>query len=149
MKKMIVTCGLLAAMLVPAAARAQNLPPGKWWKRPAVVQHLGLTMAQQDQLDSIFRKRADALIDLRGEIEKGSIALRAELDRPQLDRSAIQAASSRVSEARGKLFDQELMLLVDMRQVLSADQWNRFRTVLDTKRNDDNRQPKRERNPGR
>ena len=149
MKRLLMSAALLCAMLIPAAAGAQNLPPGKWWKRPEVVQHLGLSMGQQDQLDKIFRTRADALIDLRAEIEKASIALRSELDRPQLDRGAVHAAAARVNNARGRLFDEELMLLVDMRGVLTADQWNRFRTVLDTKRPEGNRPQKRNRNPAR
>ena len=48
---------VLAAVLVLAAAfaNAQNMPPGKWWQKPEIVQHLQLTNDQQDKLDEIFR----------------------------------------------------------------------------------------------
>jgi hypothetical protein len=120
----------VCALAVPLLAQ-EGLPGGKWWKRPEVVRQLQLTSQQQDQLEGVFRRHAEDLIDLRAEIEKASLSLRGELDRPALDRQGIQSAAGRVSEARSRLFERELMMLVDMRGVLSADQWNRFRAALD------------------
>ena len=119
-------------MLVASAALAQvNLPPGKWWRRPDVVQLLNLSDEQQDHLEKVFQRSADDLIDLRGEVEKQSIALRAALDRPQLDREQVRAIAQRLNEARGRQFQRELMMLVDMRTVLTDMQWNRLRNALD------------------
>ncbi|HET7433853.1 MAG TPA: hypothetical protein VFN10_03975, partial [Thermoanaerobaculia bacterium] len=77
---------VVMALLVTAAAYAQQLPPGKWWRRPEVVKKLVLSSEQQDRLDGIFRDAADELIDARADAEKGAITLRAELDRPTLDK---------------------------------------------------------------
>ena len=119
-------------MLVASAALAQvNLPPGKWWRRPEVVQMLNLSDDQQDRLERVFEKTAPDLIDARGEVEKHSIALRAALDRPQLDREQVRAIAQRLNEARGRQFQRELMMLVDMRAVLNDMQWNRLRNALD------------------
>ena len=117
-------------VLVAASAGAQ-LPPGKWWRRPEIVQVLALTEDQQTKLDGIFRASANDLIDLRGDVEKASIALRSELEQPQLNRANIQRAAAHVSEARGRLFERELMMLIDMRGVLTDPQWNRMRNVLE------------------
>lgn len=133
MKRWVGVIFMVAAMAGPASAQ-EGLPGGKWWKRPAVIQQLQLTGPQQEQLEAVFRRHADALIDSRAEIEKSSVALRGELDRPTLDRQAIQGAAGRVSDARSRLFERELMMLVDMRGVLSAEQWNRFRAALDRPR---------------
>lgn len=119
---------LLALFAVSAFAQ---LPPGKWWRRPEIVQQLNLTDEQQDRLESIFRASATDLIDLKAEVDKSSIALRGELDRPQLDRAAIHRVATRLNEARGRLFDRELMMLVEMRSVLTDPQWNRLRNALD------------------
>ena len=119
-------------MLVASVALAQvNLPPGKWWRRPDMIQMLNLSDEQQDRLENVFRNSANDLIDLRGEVEKQSIALRAALDRPQLDREQVRAIAQRLNEARGRQFQRELMMLVDMRGVLNELQWNRLRNALD------------------
>lgn len=120
----------LALLCVAASAFAQ-LPPGKWWRRPEIVRSLNLSDEQQDQLESIFRTSATDLIDLKAEVDKSAIALRGELDRPQLDRAAIHRVAMRLSEARGRLFDRELTMLVEMRSVLTDPQWNRMRNEID------------------
>ncbi len=127
-------CLLLAALLflsLPLLAQ-DRLPGGKWWKRPEVAQRLQLTSDQQRRLDEIFRLSADNLIDMKGEVEKRSIELRGELDRETLQRERLTLIASRLSTARGKLFERELLLLADMRSVLSDEQW---RTLLSTLEN--------------
>lgn len=121
----------LGILLLATSVFAADLPPGKWWRRPEIIQQLQLTDDQQTRLEAAFRVAADDLIDLRGEVEKTNIALRFELDRPQLDRQKIRSIAAHLSDARGKLFDRELMMLVDMRGVLTETQWNRMRTLLD------------------
>jgi hypothetical protein len=119
-------------MLTASAALAQiNLPPGKWWRRAEVITFLSLSAEQQDRLENVFTSSAAELIDLRSEVEKQSIALRAALDRPQLDREQLQRISQRLNDARGRQFQRELMMLVDMRSVLRDEQWNRMRNALD------------------
>jgi hypothetical protein len=124
----------LALFTFAGTALAADLPSGKWWRKPNVVQSLGLTDDQQKRLDDIFRRSASDLIDLRGAVEKQSIALRGELDQAQLDRAAIQRAAAKLTEARGRLFERELMMLVDMRGVLTEPQWNRMRSDLESTR---------------
>lgn len=128
--KRIVALPLAALILVAATATAQ-LPPGKWWRRPEIIQQLVLSDEQQDRLDAIFRSAANDLIDLRGSVEKQNIALRGLLDQPQLDRAAIHREAARLSEAKARLFDRELSMLVDMRAVLTDPQWNRMRNQLE------------------
>ena len=130
MTKRIALAALL--MLVASAALAQlNLPPGKWWRRPEIVRSLNLSDEQQDRLEATFRTSATDLIDLKAEVDKAAIALRGELDRPQLDRAAIHRVATRLSDARGRLFDRELTMLVEMRSVLTDPQWNRMRNEID------------------
>jgi len=123
---------LIAIVLAAFAASAfAQLPPGKWWRKPEIVNTLELTADQQDRLDGIFRATAPDLIDLRGAVEKENIALRGELDQPQLNRAKIQQIAARLNDARARLFQRELAMLVDMRGVLSDQQWNHMRAVID------------------
>jgi len=123
----------LAALfvLIATTAFAQQLPPGKWWRRPEVAQSLQLTEEQQMKLDQIWRTSAADLIDVKAEIDKQAIALRGELDQPTLNRGAIRAIAARLNEARGRKFERELMMFIDMRSVLNDQQWNRMRAKLD------------------
>ena len=122
---------LAFTLVVAASAFAQNsLPPGKWWRRPEIVQQLNLAEEQQNKLEAVFRTASNDLIDLRGEVEKQNIALRGDLDQTQLDRAAIRRDAQKLSEARGRLFERELQMLVDMRGVLNDAQWTRMRSAL-------------------
>ena len=128
MKKRLFIAIVLAAF---AASAFAQLPPGKWWRKPEIVNQLELSADQQDRLDGIFRASASDLIDLRGAVEKENIALRGELDQPQLNRANILRVSGLLNEARGRLFQRELSMLIDMRAVLSDQQWNRMRAAID------------------
>lgn len=121
---------LSTAMLPWVSSAADGVPTGRWWNRPEIVERLSLTEAQQSRLDAVFRTSAKDLIDLRGEVEKRSIELHAALDQAQLSRDEIQKNAARMSEARNRLFERELMMLVDMRSVLTNEQWSRFRAAL-------------------
>jgi len=128
-KRFILTA--LMVVLSTTAFAQTNLPPGKWWRRPEIIQTLNLSEEQQNKLETIFRTASGDLIDLRGEVEKQNIALRGDLDQSQLDRATIRRDAQKLSEARGRLFERELTMLVDMRSVLNDLQWNRMRNELD------------------
>lgn len=134
--------GAIALALVASALLAQEMPPGKWWQRPEIVRELGLTNEQRGRLDGIFRDSAPQLVGLRDATQQKAQELRAQIDRPVLDRDAIQRAAAEVSEARARLFERELMMLVEMRGVLNQQQWNRFRDNIE------NRQMQRRGAPG-
>jgi Spy/CpxP family protein refolding chaperone len=128
--------GFFVAVLLIASmteAGAQQLPPGKWWHRPEVISRLGLTPAQRERLDDVLRRSAPELVELRDEMERNASALREQLDRPDLDREAVRKAAEEVSSARARLFERELMMLVDMRRELRDEQWNRFRALIESR----------------
>jgi Heavy-metal resistance len=136
-------------MLSASAALAQiQLPGGKWWRRAEIIQELNLSEEQQDRIETVFRGAANDLIDMRADVEKQQIALRGALDQPQLDRNEIRQISQRLNDARGRLFQRELMMLVDMRAVLNDAQWNRMRAHLD-RMGDQRRQPQQQKPPMR
>jgi Skp family chaperone for outer membrane proteins len=127
-RRFLFAAALLAATFI---AEAQQFPPGKWWRRDEVVRHLELTREQQDKLDEVFRGTADDLIDAKASVDKLQVALRGELDRTQLRRQELQRLAAQLSQARGKLFEREVMMLADMRGILDQEQWTRLRTHLD------------------
>jgi Spy/CpxP family protein refolding chaperone len=132
MRKFLIAATLLLSMAGAADAQRRanpsegRMPAGKWWKRPAVASRLQLTPAQKNQLDEIFSKAANDLIDSKAEVKKLEVALRAELDRSQVRRPETDRIVAELSAARTRLFDRELKMLVDMRAVLEEHQWTRL-----------------------
>lgn len=130
MKKLIVIAALLAGAALmdaqPGPPGRPPMPPGKWWWRNEIAQKLELNRGQQNRLDEIFEAAADDLIDAKGNVKKLEVALRGELDRTQLRRAEIQRIATQLSAARARLFERELMMLVDMRDVLGTHQWQRL-----------------------
>lgn len=115
-------------MLVSLTAHAErDLPEGRWWRREPVAERLELTNDQQQRLDAIFNGAANELIDAQGEVKKLQVALRAELDRSTVRREDVQRIAAQLNAARGRLFEREVMMLVDMRGVLNPEQWMRLR----------------------
>ncbi len=147
MKKKLIMPALM--LLLSAGAAFGQLPPGKWWRRPEIVNKLQISVEQQDKLDAVFRASADELIDLRGAVEKANIALRGDLDQTQLNRQNILRNAARLNEARGRLFSRELAMLVDMRAVLTDVQWNGLREQMDRVGNAPPAQPRRNMPPRR
>lgn len=150
MKKMMIAAFVLlnaaASWAVPQGPPSGGMPPGKWWRRPEVVQRLKLTREQQDRLDQAFKQTATQLVDLKADVEKRSIELRNELDDAQPKRQDVQRLAARLSEARARLFERELMMLLDMRGVLTPEQWRDVRLLMD-RRGDGPRQPGQRRHP--
>ena len=130
MKKLI----LIATLLAAVSAAAADLPPGKWWERPEVADRLGLSADQKSQLEAAFRSAANELIDRKAEVDKLALRLRDELDREKINRGELQKVAADLSNARGRLFQRELMMLADMREVLSEEQWTMLRSQLDRRR---------------
>lgn len=118
-------------LLAAGSLAAADLPPGKWWRRPEVAKQINLTEDQKSKLDQVFNGAAPELIDLRADVEKQNLALRNELDVATPSKQNVMKAADRVNIARGRLFARELALLVDLRGVLSAEQWNKLRSELD------------------
>jgi hypothetical protein len=143
MKRFIAVTMLLAAFAT--SAFANELPPGKWWRRPELARMLELSQQQQEKLDVVFREAATELIDIKADVDKLSIAMRSELDRAQLNRQEIQNLAGKLNAARGRMFSRELMMLVDMRAVLNDAQWSRLRSELEKRREQGERMNDRQR----
>lgn len=148
-RRMVVLAAIVAGAM---AAEAQHeMPQGRWWRRPAVAAKLELTREQQAKLDEVFQSAANELIDAKADVRKLQLALRTELEQPSVRRDEVRRLGSQLNAARGKLFDRELMMLVDMRGVLSEHQWTELQAARAERpqRPDTPRPPQRPRPPRR
>jgi Spy/CpxP family protein refolding chaperone len=99
---------------------------GKWWKRPHVAQALKLTPAQTDELEKIFAKSRPKLIDLRAEFEKKQFAYEQAMGAEKVNRKAVETAIEEREQARAKLQKELALMEIDMKQALTAEQWDRL-----------------------
>ncbi len=123
--RLLPTLLLAAAALGAAAATAQmsEVPPGKWWKRPAIVRSLGLSADQQDKLDEILAKNRRSFIDLKADVEKKQLDVEELMAKKDSDPKKVTAAIDAAEQARGKLRKAVSLMVLDMRNILTDAQW--------------------------
>ena len=115
---------VLAAMAAPLAAA--ELPDGKWWKRPRLAQEIGLTPDQQQQIEKIFVRSRTKLIDLRADLEKKQLGLQELMEDRGADRRDVEKKIESVENARAELQKARALMILDMKQVLKPEQWERL-----------------------
>ena len=119
---------LPAALLLalPAPAQMLEMPAGKWWKRPKVVETLQLTAEQQQRLDEVFSKNRRAFVDLKADVDRRTIDLEELLSAHDVDPKKVAAASESLEQARGRLGKARTMMVVEMRGILTEAQWKQI-----------------------
>ena len=124
--KRILSAAALAIILASPALRAGDGPDGKWWKHPRVAAELGLSAEQATEIEKIFVHSRPKLIDLRGDLEKKQLDLQAAMEDKTADRAAVEKKIESVENARAALQKTRALMLLDMKQVLKPDQWERL-----------------------
>jgi Spy/CpxP family protein refolding chaperone len=123
--KALVGALLLAALTGSAAAHPMDLPEGKWWKHPRVVAEINLTSDQVREIDAIFARARPRLVDGKAELEKRQGDLQDVID-SNADRRDIEARIDAVESARANLQKARILMILDMRQTLKPEQWERL-----------------------
>ena len=108
--------------LFGTALAQQGLGEGKWWKRPRVVQALGLSSAQTSELEKIFAKSRPKLIDLKADLEKKQFAYEQAMGADKVDRADVEAKIEAREQARARLQKELALMELDMKQVLTPEQ---------------------------
>jgi Spy/CpxP family protein refolding chaperone len=116
---------LLATLAAPAFAGPPDLPEGKWWKHPRVAAEINLTTEQIRVIEGIFARARPKLIDGKGELEKRQGALQEAIE-SNVDRRDISQKVEEVERARAELQKTRILMVLDMRQVLKPEQWERL-----------------------
>jgi Spy/CpxP family protein refolding chaperone len=102
---------------------------GKWWREPEISKKLQLSDGQITQLDQIFYDHRVKLIDHGAEMEKQDLKLQTLLDADAPDEGQIGSQVDLVLAARGKLEREYTFMNLDLRKVLSLDQWRQLKSI--------------------
>ena len=124
--KKILCAAALAAFLAAPAVRAAGMPDGKWWKSPRVAAELGLSLDQSAEIEKVFVRARSKLIDLKADLEKKQLDLQVAMEDKSADRSAVEKKIEAVENSRAALQKTRALMILDMKQVLKPDQWERL-----------------------
>ena len=111
---------------------------GRWWKDPETAKKLQLNDGQISQLDQIFYEHRLKLIDYGAAMEKEDLKLQNLLDADVPDEGQVSSQVDQVLSARGKLEREYTMMSLDLRKVLSLDQWRQLKTIREERGQKDN-----------
>jgi Spy/CpxP family protein refolding chaperone len=119
---------VLAAVVLawPAAAQMPEGPPGKWWKRPAIVQTLNLSLEQQSKLEDIFSRRRREFVDLKADVERRQIDVEELVAKKDSDPKKVAASVDVLEQSRLRLRKAATMMFLEQKDVLSAAQWQQI-----------------------
>src|SRR6185369_16924870 len=102
---------------------------GKWWQNSDIAKKLQLSDGQIGQLDQTFYDHKLKLIDYGADMEKQDLKLQTLLDADVPNEGQVEAQVDQVLAARGKLEREFTFMNLDLRKVLSLDQWRQLKTV--------------------
>ncbi len=102
---------------------------GKWWQDSEVAKKLQLSDSQLGQLDQIFYDHRLKLIDYQAEMEKEDLKLQSLLDADVPNEGQVGSEVDQVLAARGKLEREFTTMNLDLRKVLSVEQWRQLKTI--------------------
>jgi Spy/CpxP family protein refolding chaperone len=110
---------VFAALLVLAApAQAQAV---KWWMSEQYVHELGLTSDQSRRIEEIFQAAVPALRVQKKALDDAEKQFQTTMERG--DYSAVMEQVDRLETARADLNRSRTLMLVNMRRLLTVDQW--------------------------
>ncbi|MBK9065176.1 MAG: periplasmic heavy metal sensor [Acidobacteria bacterium] len=124
--RVALAAALGAALALPALSQMPETPPGKWWKRPRVVQMLKLTPEQQEKLEEIFARNRKSFVDLKADVEKNQIDVEELVTKKDADPKKVSAAVDALEQSRMKLRKSMTMMFLEQKAVLTSQQWTLF-----------------------
>ncbi len=110
-------------LLAPAVgANAQNHANFPWWNSP-VRGDLGLTPAQSEKIRQVVHSYRDRLLDARNEVQKAQGDLEDIMNDPNVNVEAAKPVIERLANAHANANRVFLEMSVQLRSVLTLDQW--------------------------
>jgi Spy/CpxP family protein refolding chaperone len=104
-------------------------PMGRWWKNSDIVKKVGVSDEQVQKIEQIFQDHRLKLIDVRASLEKEEVRLQPMIEADSPNDKQIMAQIDRVANARAELEKANAQMMLDIRHVLTLDQWKKLQSV--------------------
>jgi len=129
----MVVCWACVALFVAAVACAQTPGPsgeGELWCKEKgfdkQLKGLNLTPAQKTQLDTQRAAKKEAMQSINQSIVAKRQDLGAEIDKDTTDQAKIDSIAADLKSLEGQRIDQEIKFKIQMKQVLTPDQFKQL-----------------------
>ena len=113
---------VFACLMAASCAYAQNRANFPWWNSP-VAANIGLSDGQNQRIRQIVRSYRSRLFDARNNVQKAEGDLEDLLNDPNVNVQAARPVIERLAAARAESSRVFLEMSVQLRSVLTLDQW--------------------------
>lgn len=113
---------VIALAAVSAVASAQNRAEFPWWNSP-VVADIGLSQDQTSRIRTIVRNHRNRLFDARNNVQKAEAALEDVMNDDHIAPETVKPLIDHLAEARAESTRVVLEMNIELRSVLTLDQW--------------------------
>lgn len=93
---------------------------------PQLAERLGINADQQKKIQASMQEHRLKQIDLRAALEKAQITMQPLMNADQPDEKQILSQIDKVHQAQAELQKDEVRLQLDVRKILTADQWKKL-----------------------
>jgi Spy/CpxP family protein refolding chaperone len=104
------------------------LPFGMWWKNPEVATRIGLSADQQKRIEDLFLQSRIQLIHMHASLEEEQLLLEPLLSANPFDEAKALDQINKIADTRADLEKANAKMLLNIRGVLTADQWVKLRS---------------------
>jgi Spy/CpxP family protein refolding chaperone len=125
--------GALFVLAAASMAAQADMPEGKWWKKPRIAREIGLTDDQSRRIEDIFVRSRPKLIDLKADLEKKQFDLQTAMEN-NAPRPDVEKKLDAVENARKDLQKTRVLMLLDIKNELKPDQWEKLRQMREDAR---------------
>ncbi len=130
---MLKTLGVVLLLAVAAAAQGPPRAYFPWWES-RLTERLDLSEEQHTRIRAILKQYRDQMIDQRGAVEKADAEIEDLFAEQEIDQEHARRTIDRLVTARGEMTRSLTVMSLELRQVLTADQWRRLRELQDKRR---------------
>ena len=123
-KSTILLALLTTALTVGLAAAQENMPGGKWWKMPAVVQRLNLNYQEISELDESYRQSRRQMIRLKADMETEQLELQSIIEDRDMNEAAALTQYAKLDKARSELGLERFRFFLKVRTIVGHERFN-------------------------
>lgn len=98
-------------------------------REPRVSEALKLSDAQLKRLEQIGYDAEKRMIDLRGDLQRAQLDMKQAMQSDTFDATAVRALAEKWSALHAKVLLARFESLIEIRKVLTTDQWRTLRTL--------------------
>lgn len=113
---------MLALMVLAMSAAAQKRSEFPWWNSP-VVADIGLSPEQTARIRGIVRAYRNRLFDAHNNVQKAEAALEDVMNDDHIAPESVKPLIEHVASARAESTRTVLSMNIELRSVLTMDQW--------------------------